>query len=299
VAGAGGAVVGGGVANLNTGMDSVIVGGISNYISGPGSFIGGGGYDGDSYVGNFIGGYASTIGGGLDNSIPTGPGYAVIGGGADNYAAANYAAIGGGSGNYAAGEWAVVPGGDHNQAIGAGSLAAGTLASAGYAGSFVWADSTANGVQDSGPNQFVARASGGFYFYTSGGGAKLASGATSWTTLCDRSAKKNFKPVDTEAVLDKLAAVPIEQWNYKWEKDGDVPNIGPMAQDFIAAFYPGRDDKGITTLQFDGVELAAIQGLNQKIEKQQVELKQKEAEVAELKARLEKLEQLLLKQKPN
>ena len=74
-----------------------------------------------------------------------------------------------------------------------------------------------------------------------------------------------------------------------------MPNIGPMAQDFIAAFYPGRDDKGITTLQFDGVELAAIQGLNQKVEEQQAELKQKEAEVAELKARLEKLEQMLEK----
>jgi hypothetical protein len=65
-----------------------------------------------------------------------------------------------------------------------------------------------------------------------------------------------------------------------------VPNIGPMAQDFKHAFYPGRDDKGITTLEFDGVELAAIQGLNQKLE-------QKETEITELKARLEKLEQLM------
>jgi len=39
-----------------------------------------------------------------------------------------------------------------------------------------------------------------------------------------------------------------------------------MAQDFKAAFYPGRDNKCITTLEFDGVELAAIKGLNQKLE---------------------------------
>jgi len=32
-----------------------------------------------------------------------------------------------------------------------------------------------------------------------------------------------------------------------------------MAQDFKAAFYPGRDHKSISTLEFDGVELAAIQ----------------------------------------
>ena len=67
-------------------------------------------------------------------------------------------------------------------------------------------------------------------------------------------------------MLNKLAGMPVSQWNYNWEKDTDVPNIGPMAQDFKAAFYPGRDDKGISTLEFDGVELAAIQGLNQKLD---------------------------------
>jgi hypothetical protein len=59
-----------------------------------------------------------------------------------------------------------------------------------------------------------------------------------------------------------------------------------MAQDFKAAFYPGRDDKSISTLEFDGVELAAIQGLNQKDN-------EKDTEIAELKARLQKLEQLV------
>jgi hypothetical protein len=87
-------------------------------------------------------------------------------------------------------------------------------------------------------------------------------------------------------MLDKLARVPIEQWNYKSEPDNATPNIGPMAQDFIAEFYPGRDDKSISTLEFDGVELAAIQGLNQK-------LKEKDAEIQDLQARLEKLEQLM------
>ena len=98
-------------------------------------------------------------------------------------------------------------------------------------------------------------------------------------------------------MLDKLAAIPIEQWNYKWENDSDVPNIGPMAQDFKRAFFPGRDDKGISTLEFDGVELAAIQGLNEKVEsrtqKAESQMEKLEAENADLKARLEKLEQLV------
>ena len=99
--------------------------------------------------------------------------------------------------------------------------------------------------------------------------------------------KKNFQAVDTVAILDKLATIPIQRWNYKWEGDNDVPNIGPMAQDFKAAFYPGRDDKGISTLEFDGVELAAIQGLNQKLEQQ---VKEKDTRISALERRLAALE---------
>src|SRR5208337_182822 len=135
-------------------------------------------------------------------------------------------------------------------------------------------------------NSFNVRAAGGVRIATTSAGtvgAQLAAGTTSWTTLSDRNAKKNFQPVDTVAVLEKLAAIPIEQWNYKWEKDSDVPNIGPMAQDFKHAFYPGRDDKGISTLEFDGVELAAIQGLNQKLEETQQAVIAKDGEIQTLK----------------
>ena len=63
-----------------------------------------------------------------------------------------------------------------------------------------------------------------------------------------------------------------------------------MAQDFKAAFYPGSDDKSISTLEADGVAFAAIQGLNQKLTD---ELKRRDAENAELERRLEKLERML------
>ena len=101
--------------------------------------------------------------------------------------------------------------------------------------------------------------------------------------VSDRNAKKNFQSVDTMAVLEKLAAIPIERWNYQWEKDGDVPHLGPMAQDFKGAFYPGRDDKTISMLEFDGVALAALQGLNQKLEEKDVEIQALKQSVAELK----------------
>lgn len=45
-----------------------------------------------------------------------------------------------------------------------------------------------------------------------------------------------------------------------------MDHIGPMAQDFNAAFQLGESDRAITTVDADGVALAAIQGLNQKLE---------------------------------
>ena len=59
-----------------------------------------------------------------------------------------------------------------------------------------------------------------------------------------------------------------------------------MAQDFYAAFNVGMDDKHISMVDADGVALAAIQGLNQK-------LNEKGTEIQELKARLERLENLM------
>jgi hypothetical protein len=66
-----------------------------------------------------------------------------------------------------------------------------------------------------------------------------------------------------------------------------------MAQDFHAAFNLGADDKHIATVDADGVALAAIQGLNQRLTE---ELKRRDAELAELKARLNRLEKLLTSQ---
>jgi hypothetical protein len=62
-----------------------------------------------------------------------------------------------------------------------------------------------------------------------------------------------------------------------------------MAQDFKAAFYPGTDDKSITTLEADGVAFAAIQGLNQKLEATRAENAELKQQLAELKALVQQL----------
>ncbi|HAM73101.1 MAG TPA: hypothetical protein DCM86_15800 [Verrucomicrobiales bacterium] len=114
-----------------------------------------------------------------------------------------------------------------------------------------------------------------------------ASGEVTCTALnitSDRNAKEGFKPVDAREVLDKLARLPITEWQYK--SQADVRHIGPMAQDFRAAFAVGRDERHITTVDADGVALAAIQGLNGKLEER---LAEKEAELGALKAENEAL----------
>lgn len=71
------------------------------------------------------------------------------------------------------------------------------------------------------------------------------------------------------------------------------------ARDSRGAFSVGRGDKPLATVDAGGVVLAAIQGLNQKIEAQPAELEQKETEVTELKQRLAVLEKIILNQKSN
>ena len=116
---------------------------------------------------------------------------------------------------------------------------------------------------------------------TSSGAYLSAAGV--WTSVSDRAAKEGFTAIAPEAVLAKVSALPITQWKYKVEPDG-MKHIGPVAQDFYAAFGLGDSAKAIGAIDETGVALAAIQGLNQK-------LNEKDAEIAGLKARLDKLEQ--------
>ena len=111
------------------------------------------------------------------------------------------------------------------------------------------------------------------------------------TQTSDRNAKNNFQPVEPKDVLTKISALPITSWSYK--DSSDVRHIGPMAQDFYAAFAVGRDDKGIATVDEGGVALAAIQGLNQKLEETRAE----NAELKQSLAELKKLVQALAEKK--
>jgi hypothetical protein len=107
--------------------------------------------------------------------------------------------------------------------------------------------------------------------------------ASSYLISSDRNAKENFTPLDAKEVLAKVISLPVSEWNYK-NNSADTRHIGPMAQDFHAAFQlDGADDKHISVVDEGGVALAAIQGLNQK-------LQEKDAKIGELEKRLGELE---------
>ena len=90
-----------------------------------------------------------------------------------------------------------------------------------------------------------------------GNGAFLTNGGV-WTNASDRNKKEDFSNLNGTDILKKIASLPITQWRYIGTNEY---HIGPMAQDFRAAFNLGTDDKSISTIDPSGVTLAAIQQL--------------------------------------
>jgi uncharacterized coiled-coil protein SlyX len=155
----------------------------------------------------------------------------------------------------------------------------------------VWSDSSGIATASTATNQFVARASGGVVFYSATNnmtGVSLAAGSGAWSSLSDRNSKENVIQTDPQAILAKVAALPVATWNYK-SQAASIRHIGPMAQDFHAAFGVGEDEKHITTIDEEGVALAAIKGLNQKLDQKDAEIQQLQQTVAQLSAMVNKL----------
>jgi hypothetical protein len=185
----------------------------------------------------------------------------------------------------------------------------------------MWAD--AQGIQglgfvSTGPNQFGVRAAGGVFFGGSGvtsadipdgrfintsTGAHLTTGGT-WTNASSRALKTAFEAIDASDILGRVLALQLTRWQYR-DSPAEGAHLGPVAEDFYAAFGLGADGRAISTVDASGVALAAIQGLNAKLEAQRDVLHERvemldaarDAEVAALRgenaalrARLEAIE---------
>jgi hypothetical protein len=232
----------------------------------------------------------ATVGGGFSNEA-TYWGDTILGG-YNNAASGGGSFLGGGDNSVVSGNLSMAIGSRWCTASGIRSFAAGSLAKATGHGAFVWADaSTSDPFTVSDTNRFGVRAQGGVYFYSQSNllaGAYLPSNTGSWSSISDRNAKEDIKPVKPAEVLEKAACIPISTWRYKGEDPG-IRHMGPMAQDVYAAFGLGDSDKGISTVDADGITLASIQALDQGTKDRGVRMNELEKEIERLSALARKL----------
>ena len=193
-------------------------------------------------------------------------------------------------------DYAIAMGWEGVAADGPRSLALGGNATTGLReGAVVIGDHTAGGLilNATTNNEFSTRFSGGYRLFSDGdltAGVTLAAGAGAWASVSDVNKKENFKDLNKQEVLAKIAELPVTEWNYIAQED-EVRHIGPMAQDFHEAFQlSGTDNRTITTSDIDGVNMVAIQALYERVlalEKQNAELRvtlvKKDKKIAELK----------------
>ncbi len=309
------ALVAGGFANEASGSNSVVVGGVANTASGDRAVVVGGGSTSvntcfnratgltDGPCQNIASAQRSAVVSGVGNLSSAQDSF--IGGGSANHASGVRSVIGGGVANTALGFESVVPGGRGNESSGAFSFAAGraaktndgTVTPTQHFGAFVWADSPDDGsvasssqtFRSTASNQFAVRARGGVFFKTDNGTiaanagdltagcSLLPGGSASWSCSSDRNLKEKIKAISPSAILAKVSALPLSTWQFKGT---ERRHLSPMAQDFWAAFGFGADDRHITASDVSGVALAAVQGVNEKLN----------AELKSLKAHNAKLE---------
>lgn len=321
VASGGSGAIGGGRSNTAAGDASTVPGGTTNAATAAYATVGGGYH-------NTATGLGSAVSGGGFNSA-TGE-HAAVAGGGGNTATGNYAFVAGGIENEACGAFNFVAGkraksprvGPGNVACAPGNFVFADNTDADFG----------RGIY--GANQFLVRATGGGLFELGSGflsinsghlsiqstqGAYFDFGASQWSVRAnsvnlqlgigwtcfasngngwncssDRNLKRNLAATTGQSMLAKVAAMPVYRWQPKDGPNKDHWHVGPMAQDFYAAFALGDSDKSIGLLDAAGVALAAIQGLNEKVDEGAAALtklvREKDAMIATLTRRVAQLE---------
>jgi hypothetical protein len=307
---AGATIAGGGGCNLGTG--GTCASATMNQVTAGWGTVGGG-------FANTAGNFATVAGG--EGNTASGL-HSTVAGGYGNTASNINSTVAGGASNTASGDSSTVAGGYLNTASGNYSFAAGVDANATHDGSFVWGDGTqaANSI---GANTFSVLATGGIGLYPGsaqvgiawgGGWSCTVNSGSNWACSSDRNLKEHFQTLDLRDVLGRVVAMPVTSWTVIGHPDRR--HIGPVAQDFHATFGLGdaKDDTHIDIGDSQGVALAAIQGLNAKVdeqnsllqsrlesavqeksrqlEEQAATIREQQREIAELSERMQKAETL-------
>ena len=149
----------------------------------------------------------------------------------------------------------------------------------------------ATGVDDD--NRYFASASGtgAIEFLLQTNGNLTLTGTL--TAPSDINLKQDLVAVNPETILAKVHQLPLTTWSFKADGDGRR-HLGPMAQDFFAAFGLGTDQRYLSFTDTAGVALAATQGLYSqvidKIEAQKIQIRARKLKIDNLKRRIEQLE---------
>jgi hypothetical protein len=167
-----------------------------------------------------------------------------------------------------------------------------------HTGTMVMGDeSTTDSVRNQADNEFRIRYNGGIRLRVStaangntpgaGGnvGCDLTVAVPSWTCASSRTLKENFEPVDGEDVLSRIRGIPITTWSMIGG-DQTVRHLGPVAEDFYAAFPLGLGNTTIGMGNIDGVNLAAAKALEARTTDLQRQLDERTARVQALEALL-------------
>lgn len=253
---------------------------------------------------------SSTVGVGFGSGI-TVSGTAGFSAGANNVCsgftctAIGYSVRAGGQGSVALG-YRTTATGDYTTALGF------RASTNGHTGAFVWGDaSTTDSVLSQANNEFRIRARGGIRLRTSTAansipgvwgntGCDLTTGSGTWSCSSSRTIKTDFASIDKDWVLTTLRDLPVSTWKYR-EDTTDALHLGPVAEDFHAAFGLGADSTSIASQDLAGVALVAAQALERRtaeerslteseIRSQAQQIRELRAEVEDLRGRIREME---------
>ena len=181
-------------------------------------------------------------------------------------------------------------------ALGFRASVAGHVGSFVFGGSLAGASAATDSIRATADGQVTFRNPVGFRIFTNTAatvGVQVNAGGSSWNVISDRNLKEGFLAVNGEDVLARIRGLPVSTWRYIDEEDRSVRHIGPMAQDWNAAFGFGPSQTTINMSDFDGVNLAAIQALERRTTALQQQVAERDQRIEELEARLQRLEALL------
>ncbi|MCX7556968.1 tail fiber domain-containing protein [Xanthomonadaceae bacterium JHOS43] len=118
-------------------------------------------------------------------------------------------------------------------------------------------------------------------FEVDSNGNVLARGTIS--QLSSRHAKHAFDAIDGDWLLARLRALPVTTWSYL---TSETRHVGPVAEEFHAAFGLGASDSMIAPADLAGVALAAVKALQQEVDERDRKIEMLEQRLTEIEARL-------------